>query len=561
LKFHSTFLMKGMTMKKKGNYALKYSCLFLMRVNVMGIIIFFILVVIPNTTHATEFSVSNVAELIEAINRANDEIENPGTDTISLTTGIYLLKSIDNENDGPNGLPSISSKITIDGNQSTIKRGNDNQVHEFRIFHIENSGNLTLKDLTISNGHSPEGISGGGIYSRGILTLFSCNVLRNKAGDGIDGGFYGGDGGEGGGLFNNAAEVTIENSEFIGNRAGHGGFGNYGGDGGAGGSIVNYAGDVAIRNSKFIGNLAGGPGDGTQSKGHGGVGGGFANFQGKGAIEYSTFDSNIGLRGGGFFNSSGADFDVINCSFTNNYAYNGGGICNEGIMSIANSSIYRNDCDSSFGNGGGVHNQGTISITNSTISGNSSGGGIGNGGRATIKNSTITGNSGAGINAPIENPVEIQNSVIVLNTGYFVGNCNRGGAKSLGHNLVNERGECGYNPDIGDIFAANPMLGPLSDNGGPTLTHALLLESPAIDAGDNEKCPETDQRDSPRPVDGDNDGDAVCDIGSYEIQRCKGDFDEDGDMDGDDLYTQVDDETGVSIENFAEHFGRDNCPN
>jgi hypothetical protein len=61
------------------------------------------------------------------------------------------------------------------------------------------------------------------------------------------------------------------------------------------------------------------------------------------------------------------------------------------------------------------------------------------------------------------------------------------------------------------------MLGPLADNGGPTETHALLAGSPAIDAGLNAPCPGTDQRGVARPQDGDEDGDAVCDSGAYEL--------------------------------------------
>ena len=64
---------------------------------------------------------------------------------------------------------------------------------------------------------------------------------------------------------------------------------------------------------------------------------------------------------------------------------------------------------------------------------------------------------------------------------------------------------------------ADPLLQDLSFNGGLTLSHALRLNSPAIDAGSNGSCPTTDQRDYSRPYDGDQDGSASCDIGAYEI--------------------------------------------
>jgi hypothetical protein len=62
----------------------------------------------------------------------------------------------------------------------------------------------------------------------------------------------------------------------------------------------------------------------------------------------------------------------------------------------------------------------------------------------------------------------------------------------------------------GDQVVADALLGPLADNGGPTLTHALLAGSPAVDAADNGFCPVIDQRGETR--------DADCDVGSFEYQ-------------------------------------------
>jgi hypothetical protein len=76
----------------------------------------------------------------------------------------------------------------------------------------------------------------------------------------------------------------------------------------------------------------------------------------------------------------------------------------------------------------------------------------------------------------------------------------------------------------GDLCFADPLLGPLQNNGGPTQTHALLARSPAIDAGNPSGCRDqfgaaltTDQRGFPRFVDGNNDGAVRCDIGAFEL--------------------------------------------
>src|SRR5207248_3048941 len=64
----------------------------------------------------------------------------------------------------------------------------------------------------------------------------------------------------------------------------------------------------------------------------------------------------------------------------------------------------------------------------------------------------------------------------------------------------------------------DPQLLPLANNGGPTQTHALPASSPAVDAGDNSACPQTDQRGLTRPFDGNFNGIAICDGGAFELR-------------------------------------------
>jgi uncharacterized repeat protein (TIGR01451 family) len=83
----------------------------------------------------------------------------------------------------------------------------------------------------------------------------------------------------------------------------------------------------------------------------------------------------------------------------------------------------------------------------------------------------------------------------------------------------------------GDQANTNPQLVALADNGGPTETHLIphsavsgVVDSPAVDTGDDSNCPNNDQRGSIRPADGDDDGTAKCDIGAFELANFTADL-------------------------------------
>jgi hypothetical protein len=162
-------------------------------------------------------------------------------------------------------------------------------------------------------------------------------------------------------------------------------------------------------------------------------------------------------------------------------------------------------------------------LTNVTISGNRALNGYGGGILATLypgspyssslklRNVTLNHNTaitGSNI-AILTSTIWATNTIIA--GGVSSGNCyfSSGTLTSLGHNLE-DTNSCGLNA-TGDLTNTNPLLGPLQDNGGNTLTHALLFGSPAIDAGDNNGCPRTDQRGWLRPFG------RACDIGAFEL--------------------------------------------
>ncbi len=274
----------------------------------------------------------------------------------------------------------------------------------------------------------------------------------------------------GGGAIVNEGELTLSAATLIGNKAEFGG----------GGAIDNVFGTLTLINSVLADNEAN-------------FGGALSNFEGSVLI--------------------------INSTLTGNSALQGGAIDNTGLLVIEASTLHANQAEI----GGGIENAGSVDIINSTLSGNQAledGGAIDNfGGILHLLFVTFAANE-AGLDGQaiwtgpdIDDDEVMARNVIIAGDGE--NDCYIDEPDSWttgGHNLAIDPGCTGFQViDIEDL-----QLGPLADNGGPTLTHAFGPNSLALDTAndctgfDGLTNVGQDQRGTPRPQ-GDH-----CDIGAYE---------------------------------------------
>ncbi|HEX8197160.1 MAG TPA: carboxypeptidase-like regulatory domain-containing protein [Pyrinomonadaceae bacterium] len=285
---------------------------------------------------------------------------------------------------------------------------------------------------------------------------------------------------------------------------------------------------LTINNSIISGNAANGKGAGI------------ANEGGNLTVNNSIISNNISNQtGGGIVNSDLTFVDaygtttINNATISNNKAFSGAGIADWsafGSLTVNNSTINNNSATD--GGGGILNSSGTeVNILNTTISGNSAkfGGGIFSYGSTIIKKGTIAfnsaGNNGGGVQTPNAN-------VYALNT-IFANNFSgdpatssdfSGVLNSQGYNLIgNTTGTFVTGVITGNKLNIDPQLDPsLQNNGGSTKTHALKLNSPAIDAGSEVPGVATDQRGLPSPVNFPFIPNAVdgngADIGAFEMQ-------------------------------------------
>jgi len=228
--------------------------------------------------------------------------------------------------------------------------------------------------------------------------------------------------------------------------------------------------------------------------------------------------------GGGIYNGEGATLDLVDSTVSNNTSgWTGGGVFSffNTSTTVERSTISGNTAQDV---GGGMRSLGNADVINSTLSGNESVGWHGGAvfqtdGVMNLVNSTVADNTSpastgalfvgtftdAGATLTLHNTIVSGNSSLGCFAGFF-----GAGAVTLtsnGHNVASD-GSCNLTA-AGDQPGTDPLLGPLADNGGPTLTHALSAGSPAIDAADTAVCPAVDQRGVAR--------DAACDVGAFEF--------------------------------------------
>lgn len=346
----------------------------------------------------------------------------------------------------------ISKTLTIQGvdANTTIVDGTDTDS----VFIINSGIAVTLTNMTITNGNSINTSSnGGGIHiDRADVSLIDVIVSNNFASN-------------------------------------------------VGGGVYSFGGNLRILNGQILNNIV-------------------AHISG------SSFGGGIAVQDDGDVPSQAS---IVNTTVDNNLAYSdsgsgtGGGIYNASVsaLTIENSTISNNESTHAaagiFIHGAEGFTTKTVTITNSTISGNSagaSGGGIYGTNESDIflVNTTVVSNTafwGGGV-AIFDTDINLKNALIALNAP---DDCASIGipVKSLDNNLDGDN-SCNLT-ETNDLPAMAPLISPLQNNGGRTETHALLENSPAINAGSNVGCPDVDQRGVLRPQG------STCDIGAYEFEE------------------------------------------
>jgi len=428
------------------------------------------------------------------------------------------------EDGGATGDLDITEGLTITGN-GTDKTIIDGDAAD-RVFDIHPaSGTIIVQidDLAAQNGAGV--INGGGIQVHNATLTLNGDLLEQNQATNISGGAYGG------AIYADGASLTLDHTTLDGNAVSASNRAAGGGIGASNASVVQVLDGSTIAN-----NVAeAGPSNDAQ-------GGGI----------YSAAGSTLTV------DSSAVRGNEANNANANEAAYGGGIEASGGTYLVINSEISNNTAQSTtFAFGGGMDAEfpgADSALVDTTVSGNKAianpgsafGGGLSLGSNVTsitealdnvtVANNSVSSNSGGGGGVSVYNNADtvLLSNTLVANNQDSSANApdclgaNGGILTSGGYNLIGDGTGCNFANATGDQIGSgtapiDPLLDTLADNGGKTQTLALLAGSPAVDAGNPAGCTDAsgspltrDQRNYPRPEDGNASGTAVCDIGAYE---------------------------------------------
>ncbi len=382
-----------------------------------------------------------LCSLTEAIDNANaDSLVHAdcpaglGDDTIELTANLVLDGTQIFAANGPNGLPSITSTITLAGSGYSLSR--DPAADSFRLLHVAAGGDLSVNRLDAANGLVDTGFdNGGGIYNLGVLTVAE-STLRNCRVASI---FP-----SGGGIYNEG-HLTILNSTLSGNEAADDTFS-------SGGAVYSALGSMLhATNVRFEHNVA------NQA------GAVFAGGDGT-IIQNSQFIDNEGRESAGalllFNNLGGNSHAVFNSLFENNHAAgNGGAIASGSKSAELFGNEFRNNAVTQSGAGGAIFNSGgDMVITASRFETNRAeatavGGALANVALGTISlaGSVLDSNESATLGGgfyTVLAPVFIRDSLIIGNTAATGGGLYQAGSNVDGY-LVHRSAFIGNSASVG----------------------------------------------------------------------------------------------------------------
>ncbi|MDT7536834.1 MAG: hypothetical protein QOI82_419, partial [Actinomycetota bacterium] len=367
---------------------------------------------------------------------------------------------------------------------------------------------LTLTDAVVDRNRTtsvfnpnigPGNGGGGGVYAdSATLTLTGATVSNNHA-----------DSDQGGGILATDECMTATDTTFSGNVAGFDG----------GGAYLNAPGICALSGLDVTANSAGQDGGGLALFNDGNV---------SLPLSGSTVSGNdAGRDGGGIYLDSGPNMQLESSTISGNTAVgSGGGIAGSETGPVSNSTISGNTAGfgaTGNGEGGGIDSSRSLQVVQSTVSGNqvlshdsqfqAEGGGIYGDSAPNISLSTIVDNDAVSVGA--DNTAISGGDGVYSDQGGSVRNsivANNGGASGedlstgvvlvetplfdVHYSLVEHPNNVLTPGSSNNITGTDPAVGPLADNGGPTLTHLPANDSQAIDAGDPffEGPQQTDQR-------------------------------------------------------------------